>query len=103
VAFKDESEWTLIDESFVFMFSLYPNDLVKVQQKGKQPVFGYFASCHRGTAAINIWAQDRKKSVGKDGQMEGIGVKTALSLEKFQVDVLGNVYPAPPEVRSGLA
>jgi CRISPR-associated endonuclease Csn1 len=103
VAFKDESEWTLIDESFVFMFSLYPNDLVKVQQKGKQPVYGYFASCHRGTAAINIWTQDRKKSVGKDGQMEGIGVKTALSLEKFQVDVLGNVYPAPPEARSGLA
>ena len=103
VAFKDESEWTLIDESFAFLFSLYPNDLVKVQQKGKQPIFGYFASCHRGTGNINIWAQDRKKSVGKDGQMEGIGVKTALSLEKFQVDVLGNVYPAPPEVRSGLA
>ena len=103
VAFKDEDEWTLIDESFAFMFSLYPNDLVKVQQKGKHPISGYFASCHRGTGNINIWTQDRKKSVGKDGQFEGIGVKTALSLEKFQVDVLGNIYPAPPEVRSGLA
>jgi CRISPR-associated endonuclease Csn1 len=103
VAFKDEDEWTLIDESFAFMFSLYPNDLVKVQQKGKPAILGYFASCHRGTAAINVWTQDRKKSIGKDGQIEGIGVKTALSFEKFQVDVLGNVYSAQPEVRRGLA
>ena len=100
---KDEDEWTWIDGSYVFVFSLYPNDLVEVQQKGKHPILGYFASCHRGTGNINIWVQDRKKSVGKDGQIEGIGVKTALSLKKFQVDVLGNVYPAPPEVRSGLA
>lgn len=103
VAFKDESDWTPIDDSFAFEFSLHPNDLVKVQQKGKLPILGYFASCHRGTAAIAIWAQDRRKSVGKDGQIAGIGVKTAISLEKFQVDVLGNVYPASPEVRSGLA
>lgn len=33
VAFKDEHEWTLIDESFDWCFSLYPNDLVKVTQK----------------------------------------------------------------------
>ncbi len=35
--------------------------------------------------------------------MEGIGVKTAIALEKFHVDVLGNIYPAPPEQRRGLA
>ena len=38
-----------------------------------------------------------------NGMIEGIGVKTALSLEKFHVDVLGNIYPAPPEKRRGLA
>ena len=103
ISSKDENEWTLIDESFAFLFSLYPNDLIKVQQRDKPPIVGYFAGCHRGTGNLNIWTQDRKKSVGKNGQIEGIGVKTALSLEKFQVDVLGNVYPALPEARSGLA
>jgi CRISPR-associated endonuclease Csn1 len=103
VAFKDETEWTLIDDSFAFCFSLHPNDLVKVQQKGKPAILGYYSSCHRGTGNINLWAHDRNLSIGKDGSIEGIGVKTALSLEKFNVDVLGNRYPAPPEQRRDLA
>lgn len=103
VAFKDEEEWTLVDESFEFLFSLHPNDLVRIHQKGKQPILGYYASCHRGTGNLNVWAHDRNTVVGKDGMLEGIGVKTALTLEKFHVDTLGNIYPAPPEKRRGLA
>jgi CRISPR-associated endonuclease Csn1 len=103
VAYKDEGDWTLIDESFEFLFSLYPNDLVRVQQKGKPSIQGYYASCHRRTAAINIWAHDRNQQVGKDGQIKGIGVKTALSIDKFEVDVLGRIYPARRETRHGLA
>jgi CRISPR-associated endonuclease Csn1 len=103
VAFKDEPEWTLIDDSFKFLFSLHPNDLVRVAQKGKPPLLGYYASCHRGTGAITMWTHDRSQSVGKDGAIEGIGVKIALTVEKFHVDLLGNVYPAPPEQRRGLA
>lgn len=102
VAFKDEEEWTLIDGSFGFCFSLYPNDLVRVKLK-KETREGYYASTHRGTGCINLWAHDRNSNVGKDGSIEGIGVKTALSIEKFNVDVLGNRYPAPPEKRRDLA
>lgn len=102
VAFKDEDEWTPIDESFAFLFSVYPNDLVRITLK-KQTYLGYFASCHRGTGAFNLWAQDRSIHVGKGGAVEGIGVKTALAVEKLNVDVLGHIYPAPPEVRRGLA
>lgn len=100
---KDEDEWTLIDESYQFCFSLHPNDLVQVQQKGKSAILGYYSSCHRGTGNLNLWAHDRSLQVGKDGMIEGIGVKTALSVEKFNVDVLGNRYPAPPEKRRDLA
>jgi CRISPR-associated endonuclease Csn1 len=64
---------------------------------------GYYAGCDRSTAAINLWAHDRNRQVGKDGLIRGIGVKTALALEKFHVDVLGNVFPAPLEPRRGLA
>jgi CRISPR-associated endonuclease Csn1 len=103
VAFKDETEWTLIDDSFAFCFSLHANDFVRVTQKGKPPIVGYYSSCHRGTGNINLWAHDRNQQVGKGGAIEGIGVKTALSIEKFHVDVLGNCYPAPPEKRCELA
>ncbi|MCZ2104303.1 MAG: type II CRISPR RNA-guided endonuclease Cas9 [Comamonadaceae bacterium] len=103
VAFKDEAEWTLIDDSFSFLFSLYPNDFVRVQQNGKPAIEGYFSSAHRGTGAITVWLHDRNTTTQKDGAVEGIGVKTALSLKKFNVDVLGRIYPAPPEVRRGLA
>jgi len=102
VAFKDEEEWTLIDDSFGFCFSLHPNDLVKVSLK-KEAHLGYYASCNRSTGAINLWAHDRNQRVGKGGMIESIGVKTALNIERFHVDVLGNLYPAPPEKRRDLA
>lgn len=103
VAFKNESEWTPIDDTYRFCFSLHSNDLVRVVQKGKPPLVGYFAGCHRGTGAISLWAHDRNRQIGKDGLVEGIGAKTALSLDKFHVDVLGNFHPARPEARRGLA
>lgn len=101
VAFKDEEEWTLIDDSFGFCFSLYPNDLINTKLKGES-YWGYFSGCDRATGAIGLWAQDRSKLVGKDGFYR-VGVKTALSIEKFNVDVLGNIYPAPAEKRRDLA
>ncbi|HEY3327847.1 MAG TPA: type II CRISPR RNA-guided endonuclease Cas9 [Novimethylophilus sp.] len=102
VAFKDEEEWTLIDDSFLFCFSLYPNDLVRVTLK-KEGHLGYYTSCNRSTGAINIWAHDRNQKIGKAGMIESIGVKTALNVERFNVDVLGNIYPAPLEYRRDLA
>ena len=102
VAFKDEDEWTLIDDSFAWCFSLYPNDYVEVRLKNN--VFrGYYAGCDRSTGAVGLWFHDRNQQVGKDGLIRGIGVKTASSVEKFHIDVLGNIYAAPPEPRRGLA
>lgn len=104
VAAKDEDEWTVIDDSFAFCFSLYPNDLIRISTK-KNIVLGYYGSCHRGVGALNIILHDRSQSFegAKAGVLEGVGVKTALTLEKFHVDELGAIYPAKPEVRRGLA
>ncbi|SUO97023.1 type II CRISPR RNA-guided endonuclease Cas9 [Suttonella indologenes] len=88
VARANESDWDEMDESFEFKFSLYPNDLVEVVSK-KGRIFGYFASCHRGTGNINIRIHDLDSKVGKDGMLEGVGVKTAISFKKYQVDPLG--------------
>lgn len=103
VAFKDEAEWTVIDDSFAFLFSLHPNDLVRVTQKGKDQITGYYSTSNRSTGAIDLWSHDRNHAVGKAGLIQSIGVKTALSVEKFNVDVLGRIYPATPEQRRGLA
>lgn len=102
VAFKDEEDWTLIDESFAWCFSLHPNDLVKITLKDAS-YLGYYAGVDRSTGAISLWAQDRNQSVGKDGLVRGIGVKTAKDVEKFHVDILGSIYSAQPEPRRGLA
>ena len=102
VAFKDEEEWTQVDDNFDFCYSVHPNDLLRITLKKEKHV-GYFASCNRSTGAFNLWSHDRNRQSGKDGMIESIGVKTAVALEKFHVDVLGNIYPAPPEQRRGLA
>jgi CRISPR-associated endonuclease Csn1 len=100
---KSEDEWTVIDETFTFYFSLYPNDFVRITIKGKPVVEGYYAGCDRATGNINLWAHDRNQAIGKDGLIRSIGVKTALNIERFNVDVLGSIYLAKPEVRHGLA
>lgn len=102
VAFKDEADWTLIDDTFDWCFSLYPNDYVSVHLNGKPIVFGYYSGCDRATGAIGLWAHDRNLDSGKDG-LNRVGVKAAKSLNKFNVDTLGNIYPAQPEPRRGLA
>ena len=102
VAHKDEDEWPLLDDSFSFCFSMCPNDLIRVTQKQGQFV-GYYAGCDRASGSVDFWAHDRNQQVGKDGLIRGIGVKTALNVEKFNVDVLGNIYPATPEKRGDLA
>ncbi|MFZ1574417.1 MAG: type II CRISPR RNA-guided endonuclease Cas9 [Chromatiaceae bacterium] len=102
VAYKDEDEWTLIDDRFDFTFSVYPNDLLKITLR-KETHFGYFTGCDRSTGAFHLWSHDRNLQVGKNGLIKGIGIKTAIAVEKFHIDVLGNIYPAPQEERRGLA
>ena len=87
VAYADEENWTVIDESFRFKFVLYSNDLIKVRLK-KDSFLGYFSGLDRATGAISLREHDMEKSKGKDG-IYRIGVKTALSFQKYQIDELG--------------
>lgn len=100
---------TKIDESFDFLFSLHPNDLVKVTLNGKGSILGYFRGYggppnpYNITLLIHDRNKENHKRANEKGEIPSIGVKTALSIEKFHVDVLGNIYPAKPEQRRGLA
>jgi CRISPR-associated endonuclease Csn1 len=101
VAFKPEEEWTVMDESYQFMFSLYPNDWLSVQLK--DDVFqGYFSGLDRSTGAASLWVHDRNQSIGKDGLYRGIGIKTAKSLSKYHVDMLGRLHKVYQEERKPL-
>lgn len=100
---------TQIDNSFDFCFSLHPNDLAKVTLKGKGSILGYFRGYGGPPNPYNITLaiHDRNKNgherANEKGEIPSIGIKTALNIEKFNVDVLGNHFPAPPEKRRDLA
>ena len=101
VANKPESEWTLMDESYQFLWSLHQNDWVRVK-KGEVRE-GYFSGLDISTGAISIWAHDRDPRRTKNGQWTGVGIKTARSFQKFHVDFLGGLHLAKPEQRQPLS
>lgn len=106
-AAKPRDEWTPIDETYSFKFTLNKNDAVLLKNRDRE-YFGYFAGLNVATAAIDIASHDNNANInlGKawQGTWPGNGLKTGiLRFEKFNVDVLGNRYPAPPEKRRDLA
>ncbi|MFY9314251.1 MAG: type II CRISPR RNA-guided endonuclease Cas9 [Burkholderiales bacterium] len=103
VAYAPRSEWTPIDASYDFQFSLHPNDLVQLKTK-KADYFGYYIGMNVSTAAITIMSSNRDANLGKAGVWESLGVKSSVeTFRKFYVDSLGNFYPAKPQPRYGLA
>jgi len=103
LAYKARNDWTPLDESYRFCFSLHPNDYIRLEVGGSK-YYGYFSGLDVSTAAISILAHDRNSEIGKNGVWRGLGVKLGVGLlEKYHVDVLGNLYRSRPEVRSGLA
>ncbi len=108
--------WITIDKSFNFMFSLYQNDLIKVtnnkdivlnksknSEKSNKPdkiVSKDFLLYYNGTgisgASFTLFSNDRCYKI------DSLGVKTLNSLEKYYVDIMGNIYKAPKEERKKL-
>lgn len=110
VAMKPYNLWKeMKDENFVF--SLYPGDLVRIQsRKGiklnlakggtgekeivRQDGMYYYRSAGIAVAQIFVETHDRRYL------QPSLGIKTLQSIEKYQVDVLGNYYKVDlPEKR----
>jgi len=110
VAHKEYADWKVMqDENFVF--SLYPGDLVRIQsRKGiklnltkggtgekeiiRQDGLYYYRTAGITVGSIQIETHDRRYS------QASVGIKTLQSIEKYQVDVLGNYYKVDlPEKR----
>ena len=108
-----KKEWSKIDDSFEFLFSLYQNDLVKVTSKkeisltkkikingtekeekiSSNEIIGYYRGTGISTASIEVISHDACYVINS------LGVKTLLNIEKLNVDIMGNVFKAPKENR----
>lgn len=99
VAHKAEDEWIEMNELYDFLFSVYPNDWLKISFKSKENKEGYYSGINRRTGSIDLWTHDRNQTVGKKGVFESLGIKTAKSVEKYHVDLLGRLYKVQHEDR----
>lgn len=110
VAHKPTNEWKEMKVED-FIFSLYPNDLVKVTHKKTlrlnrakkdanleasievKSIMLYFVSAGVASASIECITHDNSYKI------ESLGVKTLDALEKYTVDVLGAYHPVKHEIR----
>ena len=99
----------MVDEDFCF--SLYPNDLIKITSKKElklklknknstlpdemyaNEVLLYYNSACISTASIAVETDDGAY------EQKSLGVKTLLKIEKYTVDVLGNISKVHKEKR----
>ena len=112
VAGKSYDEWKeMKDDDFIF--SLYPNDIILVKSKKEikmslkfkdstlpkehisRDELLYFVKANISTASITVSAHDSAYFIS------GLGIKTLLSLEKYEADVLGACRKTGKEKRKG--
>lgn len=112
VAYKPYEEWKIMEDKN-FLFSLYPGDLVRVTAKKplKMAVVNanstlppehtengsllYYSGADIATASIALINHDNTYKA------RGVGIKTLKSLEKYQVDILGECRKVGRETRQG--
>jgi CRISPR-associated endonuclease Csn1 len=85
VSKKSEEEWTVISAEHEFLFSVYPNDLLELDDGKGQKTLGYYVSTDRGDGRISIASPEQSNDDAKR-----IGSKTLKSIRKYEVDALGN-------------
>jgi CRISPR-associated endonuclease Csn1 len=95
VAFKAEEEWTRVDGSFTFQFSLYQNSLIEMTKPDGVVVSGYFKGMDRQGAQIHVASHRSTRELTR-----GTGSKTLLESRKFAVDRLGTKSVVENEVRT---
>ncbi|HEY3330131.1 MAG TPA: type II CRISPR RNA-guided endonuclease Cas9 [Capsulimonadaceae bacterium] len=96
-AHKPEEQWDLITGDFAFVCSLYPFDLVRVVTKDEE-FTGYYRSTDRDNAKLTVSAVNS----GNVESIRRLSSKTALSIEKQSISILGVPSVVTGEPRRGL-
>ena len=110
VAHKPYAKWKPMDDKD-FCFSLYPNDLIRVAHRRgiklsqvnkesslpptqeRREAFLYYTSSDISSGTISCKNHDNTYQVG------GLGIKTLEKLDKYTVDVLGEIHRVGREPR----
>lgn len=94
-----ENEWPELDETYQFMFSVYPGEYLELVESDSSILEGYFVTADRAGGKVTVRRHDRGDS------KERKGIKSLQLIRKFKVDVLGNKREIHPgeETRYGLA
>lgn len=92
---KLEEEWPEIDNSYDFLWSIYPLTFVELIKPDGEVIDGYVRSLDRNTGAFTISPHHTK-----DETRKGIGTRTLKSFRKFTVDRLGRRFEIPRETRT---
>ena len=91
---KSKEEWTEMDESYNFKFSIHSNDLVNIKEKDKEGKMLYYLTIDIATGAAKFKTHDGSEEIRK-------GIQNLEIFEKYEVDLLGNYYKVRKEERKG--
>ena len=92
---KAEEEWTLVDASYQFLFSVTQNSLIEMTKPDGEVVLGYFKGVDRSTAAIHVARHRNSRDL-----IRSTGSKTLLNFRKLAIDRLGTRSIIELEVRT---
>ena len=90
-----EASWPSIDDAHIFLFSLYRNTYIKIVKRNGEEVEGYYRSTDINTASISLSKHNQHTQIKK-----GQGVRRLRSLQKFNVDRLGQKAEVIREART---
>jgi CRISPR-associated endonuclease Csn1 len=91
----DISKWPVVDDTYEFIWSIYPMSLLEITKPDGEVIKGYFRGLDRNTGALTVSDVSDSSSTRK-----GIGVRTALGFRKLSVDRLGRVSEVRSETRT---
>ena len=90
-----ENEWPLIDDTYLFEFSLMQKSWVQAVKSDGTVIDGYFRGLDRATGAIKI-----SPHITMQKMETGIGARTLHSFSKYQIGRLGSKHFIAQEERT---
>lgn len=92
---SDESRWPIIDETYRFLWSVYPMSLLELTKADGEVILGYCRGLSRNTGALTISAGNNSADV-----RDGIGTRKLRNFQKLAIDRLGVCSAVKHEVRT---
>ena len=102
MAAKSENQWTLIDETFRFEFSLWKNSYLEIKFSDGDLNEGYYCGLNRNNGRI-AYALANDGGADKDPSGKDLVFSTksgVASFRKISVDRLGRMFPVKSEKRT---